>query len=172
LNPSRRRLLLGGAATVGLMATLGAAVALQPTLHRAPRAALRVLDARQFSVLAALADRVCPGGGGLPSAWELQVPEKVDLLLDSLHPATAAELQFALGLVESGLAGLLLDGRIRAFTRCPPEVQDAVLATWRDSRLPDRRIAYRALVSLISAAYWADPSTFAHLGYAGPIRFP
>lgn len=157
---------------MALLSVLGAgAVALQPGRLRAPRGPLQVLDDRTFSTLAAVADRVCPGGEGLPSAWELGVPEKVDLLLGSLHPGNAGELRQVLVLLESGLAGLVFDGRMRAFTQCSPETQDQVLERWRTSGWMIRKSAYKALVSAISASYWSDPRTWAHLGYPGPPRF-
>lgn len=167
----RRTVLAGGLVGAVVLAFGGVGVALQPGQLRAARGTLQVLDARSFSVLAAVADRVCPGGGGLPSAWDLEVPEKVDTVLDRLDPASAAELRQVLLLLESGLAGLVLDGRIRPFTQCGAEAQDQVLEAWRTSRWMIRRSAYKALVSAVSAAYWADRRTWAHLGYAGPPRF-
>ncbi len=117
-------------------------------------------------MLAAVADRVCPGGAGLPTAWDLEVPEKVDAVLARLHPANASDLHRALLLIDNPLAGLLLDARPVAFTRASDETRDRILDTWRTSRLEVRRAAYLAIVGLVSAAYWSDPHTFAHLGYA------
>ena len=169
--PSRRAV-LGASLSLAILTTLGAgAIALQPGLLVSPRTPLRVLDARTFSVLAAVADTICPGDDTLPSAWALEVPEKVDALLDTLHPASATELGRVLMLLESGLAGLVLDGRSRPFTRCTPDVRARVLERWRTSGWMIRKSAYKALVSAISAAYWSDPRTWAHTGYPGPPRF-
>lgn len=168
----RRAFLKGGLAIAALGATAGALLELQPTVWRAPRQALKVLDERMFSVLAALADRICPATDGLPSAWELRVPEKVDAWLDTLHEASVSEAILALRLLESGLLGLLLDGRPRAFTACPAEVQDRVLRAWRDSALLERRVAYRALAGLVSSTYWGEQATWRHVGYPGPPAFP
>jgi hypothetical protein len=162
-----RRAALGG----GLAAlAVGLVVAFQPGRSRVPRRPLVVLDPRAFSVLAAVADRICPGGGGLPSAWELEVPEKVDAVLDRIDPAGAAEMRQILMLLESGLAGFAFDGRIRAFSAASPESQDRTLDRWRTSRWTLRRAAYKALSSTISAAYWSDPRTWPHIGYVGPPR--
>lgn len=164
-GPSRRRLLwslaLGAAAVAA-----GVGLAVVPPAARAPREPLRALTERSFAVLAAVADRVCPGGPGLPDAWELEVPEKVDAVLARLHPANATDLHRALLLLDNPLAGLLLDGRPATFTRASDETRDRILASWRTSRLQVRRASYQAIVGLVSAAYWSDPRTFAHLGYS------
>lgn len=172
MTPTRRTVLRGGVLGGLLLAAAGAGLALQPGRLREPSKPLRALDARTFSVLAAVADRVCPGGRGLPSASELGVPERVDALLDALDPGNAADLSQALRLIENGLPGLLLDGRPRAFTACDPATQDRVLERWRTSRLTVRRTAWKALVALISSAYWSDARTFGFVGYPGPPRFP
>ncbi len=170
MTPTRRGLLKLGLLGSALLGVGGVGLALQPTHARAPRVALRALDERTFSILAAVADAVCPGADGLLGAWELQVPERVDAHLDRLHPADVAELKQALLLLENGLAGLVLDGRPRAFSACDLETRSRVLARWKQSRIGVRRQAYRALVSLVSASYWTQPATFAFVGYPGPPR--
>jgi hypothetical protein len=167
---SRRALLVGGSALAVAAGGLGL-VALQPSVLREPRAPLTVLDAVAFSTLAAAAERICPAAANLPSAWELQVPEAVDAYLATRDEATAAEVVQLLHLLESGLAGLALDGRPRAFTACSAATQDTVLAAWRDSRLGPRKTGYKALLALVSSAYWAHPETWPHVGYPGPPRF-
>ena len=169
--PSRRTALTLGLVGGALVLVGGAGLALQPGSGPAPREVLRVLTPRTYAVLAAVADRLCPAGVGLPSAWDLRVPEKVDLTLDMLHPATAAEVQQALLLLENGLPGLFLHARPRAFTALAPDAQDRALEAWRTSRFATLRTAHKALLSLVSAAYWSDPATFAFVGYPGPPRF-
>lgn len=168
----RRAVLRLAAAGGALLFAGGAGLALQPGRRREPREPLRALTPRAFATLAAAADRLCPGGDRLPSAWDLRVPEKVDATLDRLDPAAAAEVVNALRLLENGLPGLLLHGRPRAFTALAPEAQDAALEAWRTSRFATLRTAHKALASLASAAYWSDPATFAYVGYPGPPRFP
>lgn len=172
---SRRGLLWGAGASVAAAAGLGGglvAVSLLPPAPRSPRAPLRVLSPRAFSILAAVADRVCPGTEGLPGAWELEVPEGLDALLDRLHPGVGAELGQALLFLENPVAGTLLDGRMARFTQSTPEVQDDALRAFASSELSVRRQAYQALTGLISATYWSHPATWAHVGYPGPPRFP
>jgi hypothetical protein len=166
--PTRRWVLVG--ATAGALGLGMAGIAAWPSLLRAPRAPLRVLDGATFSTLAAVADRVCPAVSSLPSAWDLEVPERVDESLWGMHPATAAEVCTALRLLELGLLGVV-DGRIRPFTRLPPAAQDRVLERWRTSRIGVRRATWDAVAGMVSAAYWSQPSTFRHVGYPGPPRF-
>ncbi|MCB9681636.1 MAG: gluconate 2-dehydrogenase subunit 3 family protein [Alphaproteobacteria bacterium] len=168
---TRRGLLgvgLGGAA---LLAVGGIGVALRPTVLREPAMPLQALSPRAFSVLAAVADRVCPGGDGAPTAAAVHVAEKVDALMATLPSAVAAELEQALMLLENALAGLVLDGRPRTFTASTPAQQDVILATWRDSSLQLRRQVYRAVRGLTAAAYHGSPETYASVGYPGPPDF-
>ena len=168
---TRRALLIGASAVVATGGLGLALVGLQGSVLREPRAPLQVLDRPTFSTLAAAADRICPATQDLPSAWELQVPEGVDSYLATLHEASAADVVNLLRLLESGVAGLVLDGRPRPFTACSGSAQDAVLAAWRDSRIGPRKAGYKALVALVSSGYWSLPETWAHLGYPGPPRF-
>lgn len=165
---NRRRFLAVSGAGALVLAAGGVGLALQPGVAREPRRALQALSPRAFSVLAAVADRVCPGTGDLPTAWDLEVPEAVDAFLATSHPAVAQDLEQALLLVENGLPGLLFDLRPLAFTARTPEGQDATLAAMAQSRIALRRTVYKALVSLVSATYWGSAGAYRHIGYRPP----
>ena len=167
---NRRRLLALSAGGAALLAAGGLGIGLQSTVLRTPRRALLALDLRTFSVLAAVADRFCPGGEGLPTAWALEVPEDVDAFLASNHPGVAADVRQGLLLVENGLPGLLLDLDPRPFTARPPDAQDAALQGMATSRLALRRTLYKALLGMVTATYWGHPETFAASGYQ-PLDF-
>lgn len=173
---NRRRFLQVGLLGAGVLALGGVGLALRPGALRAPRRPLRVLDATAFSVLAAVAERVAPGGTGadgarFPPASEVLVAEKLDELLSTSDPAMATELTQALLLLENALAGLVLDGRPRAFTACTPDEQDVILEAWRTSRLQVRRQVYKALRGLCASTYYGSPEVFAAVGYPGPPDF-
>jgi len=146
----------------------GVGLGLQSTSIRNPRVALKSLDLRSFSVLAAVADTICPGTGALPTAWELQVPEGVDAFLASAHPGVAAELMQGLMLVENALPGFVFEGRLRPFSTCSPAQQRESFAAMATSRIALRRTLYKALLGLVSATYWGHPDAYAHAGYAPP----
>ncbi len=171
MEPSRRRFIQVGIAGAALLAVGGVGLSLQGTVLRAPARPLRALDARSFSVLAALADRVCPGGDGLPGASEVQVAERLDDLLFAAAPAMAEEVSQALALLENALAGAIFDQRFTPFTAASPAAQDRVLERWRTSRLSVRRAAFKALVGLCNLTYWGAPETWPSLGYPGPPDF-
>lgn len=168
MAPSRRTLLKYGLAGTALLAAGGVGLALRASVLREPRVPLTVLDRRQFSVLAAVADCLCPAVDGLPSAWEVEVPEKVHALLVMKAEADAEEFALVLDLVENALVGLVLDRRFTTFTGSSPAVQTAVLEGMRSSRLATRRTMFTALRGLITASYWSDPRVYPHTGYPGP----
>lgn len=168
MNTSRRRFLQVSLAGAGLLALGGVGLSWQPTVLRTPSQPLRALSPRAYSVLAAVAERVCPGGDGLPSATEIDVASLIDGLLATMHPGVAGELERVLGLMENAVAGLVFDGNPRPFTASSPAVQDAVLDAWRTSRLSLRRQAFGAVKGLVASAYHAHPATFAGVGYPGP----
>lgn len=146
----------------------GIALLVQETVARSPRRALRSLSPEQFSVLAAVAGRIAPASDPFPSAWEVEVPEKIDELLSRTHPANAEEVGQGLMLLESAAAGMLLEGRTSTFTASAPEEQDEILAAWRASSIAVRRKVFKALNGLCNAAYYASPEVYPAMGYPGP----
>lgn len=173
MTTNRRMFLQLGAATMAVLA-LGPAlvVATGPaTVLREPAGPLRVLSVKRYSVLAALADAICPGvpssDGGLLNGSAAQVADKIDALLAAAHPSLGADIGLALDLIESSIVALMLDQRPRRFSACSPEVQAAALEAWRTSAIVQRRQAFGGLSSLINASYWSDPRTYAVSGYPG-----
>jgi hypothetical protein len=164
---TRRTVLAGVVGTAVIGATGAAALVALPTVIRSDLPPLALLDPRTASILAAVAEVVCPGGEGLPTAAEIGVTAKIDHLLTTLHPGASSDVIQLLGLLESALFGLLLDGRPRPFSACDAAQRTAGLERWRTSRIPQRRTGYRALHGLISASYWSDRRVFAVTGYAG-----
>jgi hypothetical protein len=165
---SRRSILRYGLFGAGLLAVGGVGLGLRPGTVRLPARPLKALDERGFSTLAALADRVNPGGGGAPAAHELQVAEKIDDLLATCDPGLTAEISQALALFENAVTGLLFDGRPTPFSAATPEQQDAAIESWRTSRLHLRRQVYKALRTLCASTYYASPESWASVGYPGP----
>lgn len=156
-----KRGLFGGA----LLLAGGVGLGLWPTRYaRKPKRPLRALDERQFAILAAVASRTVAAPGADP----VTIAERVDDTLALQAPEVRHDVGQLLLLLENALAGLFLDGRPMPFTRLSPKSQDAVLDSWRRSRLALRRGGYNVLRKLTQAAHYASPSTWASVGYPGP----
>lgn len=161
----RRHFLAVSGVSAVLLGLGGVGLALRSTTHREPRSPLQVLDPTSFSILAAAADRICLGGDGLATPWELQVPEAIDSYLATVHPGVVAEVTQALAFLENPLPALFLEGRVSTFTGASPAEQDAVLRAFATSRISLRRTVYKALLGLVNTTYWGDPRVFGATGY-------
>jgi hypothetical protein len=148
-------LFLGGGTILAALPTLPGAVPTEP---------LRVLDARAFQVLVAIARRVVTEPGADPVA----VAHGVDLALTYVPLEVQGDIGKLLLLFESALSGFVFDRRIKPFTRLDASSQDRVLASWRDSRVALRRTGYQALRKLCLAANYAMPSSWAAVHYPPP----
>ena len=189
---NRRGLLkktLGGAA---LLAVAGAVpLALRKTRLRPPRGPLQFFSEAEYSVWAAVAERILareptpasrePGDfpsaaatevaerrAPPPSAAEVDVAAKADAFLAPLPPGDARDLKQLLALFDNALFSLLTGGPPTPFTQMSPEQQDAHLRAWQQSRLAVRRTGYQALKRLTCAIYFGSPAVYASLGYPGP----
>lgn len=155
---------------LGLGGALGSAfgawhLATGNTLRVAPARALHHLSRDEFSILVALSNRVGPGHGDFPSAQELGVADKLDALMNRIHPEDVAELGLALRLLESPLAARALTGDRGTFTRLSDEEKDARMHAWLTHQREDLRAGMKAWVSLTRATYWADPRVAPLVGY-------
>jgi len=181
---TRRRFLkktLGGAA---LLAAAGAVpLALRKTQLRAARQPLRFFNLAEYSVFAAVAERVLARGpwqvppelaGALrsrppaPAPSEVDVAGKADAFLAPLDAASAKELKQLLALFDNALFSVLTGGPPRPFTRMSPVQQDEHLERWATSRMAVRRTGFQALKRLSAAVYYGAPETYASVGYPGP----
>jgi len=167
MGSTRRRFLKFGLGGVILLAVPGVGLGLRPSVLVEPAAPLRTFNQRQFSVLAAVAETMCPGAAGLPSAGDLGVAEALDHLYSRMDPTTGKDIGAILDLLENALAGALLDGRVRTFTACSPEQRREVLDAWRTSAISVRRAIFKALRGFVMAAYWGDRRTWDFIGYGG-----
>lgn len=157
--------LLGGV-LLGVVGLVG-----QRTQARQPARPLRVLGESEYATVLAVADLMCPGGGGLPPASAVGVAERVDDFLALADPWTQADLRRLLALFESAWGGLLLEGRPSLFSELSAERQVATLESWRHSPLRFKRLAYSALRGLIMTRYWSIPEVYRFAGYPGPPDF-
>jgi Gluconate 2-dehydrogenase subunit 3 len=166
---SRRKLLQGALAVSALVGLGGVTLALQKTRSLAGTPRLAVLDASEYAVLVALAERLCPElGPGAPGATKLGVAAYLDSMLAASDGETQKAIKGALTLFESALGGALVGERVRPFTELSPEAQADSLRAFRDSSLGVRRTLFRALASAIWAVYWGNTGTWKRIGYDGP----
>jgi hypothetical protein len=155
-----KRGLVGGA----VLLLGGGTLAVLPTKDQgAPKRALAVLEPRAFQVLVAVAKRVVP-----ETSDPVNVVQGVDDLLRRAPPEVQTDFNKLLGLFENALPGLLFDGRVLPFTRLSPDSQDAVLRSWRDSRLALRRTGYHVLRKICLAVAYTDEANWPAVGYAPP----
>jgi hypothetical protein len=162
--------LLGGAV---LLVGGSLPILLRSGAHKAPPGRQRkLLSVAEYSIFAAAAARLCPGGADWPSAEALDCAGKVDALVARLHPRDGREFQQLLHVFENAMTGLLTVGRPQTFTRSTPEDQDARLQAWRHSRVALFRSGYQAMKRLAHATYYSSPEVYARLGYPGPPVVP
>ena len=164
----RRTLLkLGiGAGVVLVVAGTGIAL-LQPGLRQGH------LSAASNDVMRAVARAVLEGV--LPADPQRQAAAldshllRLDAAVSAFPAATQAELSQLLALLASTPGRRTLAGLSEPWPQAAAaEVQQA-LQSMRVSRLSLRQQAYHALRDLTNAAYFSDPSAWAHMGYPGPM---
>lgn len=129
---------------------------------------LRVLGAKEYGVLQAIARRVLDGAeprvGSGPG--EVDVAAFADGYLATLHESLRGDVRGLLQLMEHGSS---LRGR---FSELDAAAQDEILRGFMDSGLALRRQGFQALKSLCCLAYYQDPRTFASIRYSGPLVPP
>jgi hypothetical protein len=168
---TRRGLLkktLGGAA---LLAAAGAVpLALRKTRLREAPAGLKFFTAAEYSIWAAVADRILAEEkpSGAPTAAQLDVAAKADAFLAPLPEPDRKDLKQLLALFDNALFSLVQGGPPRPFTAMSPQDQDDHLRRWETSRLAIQRTGYQAMKRLCCALYFSTPVTYASVGYAGP----
>jgi hypothetical protein len=168
----RRALLkktLGGAALLAVASAVP--LALRKTRLREPPPGRKLLffTPAEYSIWAAMADRVLAGGDkAAPIPAQLDVAGKADAFLAPLPENDRKDLKRLLALFDNALFGFLLGGPPRPFTQMDAGEQDRHLRSWQTSRLAIRRTGFQAMKRLSCAIYFGDPSTYASVGYPGP----
>lgn len=154
-----------------LLAAAGAVpLALRKTKLRETRKPLRFFTAAEYSIWAAVANRILAEEqpSGAPSPSQIDVAAKADAFLAPLPQNDRKDLKQLLALFDNALFSALQGGPPRPFTQMSPQDQDAHLRRWQTSRLALQRTGFQAMKRLSCALYFSDPRTFASVGYPGP----
>jgi hypothetical protein len=183
---SRRGLLkktIGGAVLLGAAAAVP--VALRKTKLRETTAQLKFFSPAEYSIWAAVAERVLARDAtpataeearltgfverpAAPSPAQIDVAAKADAFLSPLPAGDAKDLKQLLALFDNALFSFVTGGPATPFTQMDAAQQDAHLRAWQTSRLAIRRTGFQAMKRLCAAVYFGSPETFASVGYPGP----
>jgi hypothetical protein len=183
---TRRSLLkktIGGAVLLGAAAAVP--VALRKTKLRESPAPLQFFTQAEYSIWAAVAERVLASDAtpataeearltgsvdrpAVPGPAQIDVAAKADAFLSPLPQADGKDLKQLLALFDNALFSFLTGGPPTPFTQMSADQQDAHLRAWQTSRLAIRRTGFQALKRLSCAIYYGSPETFPAAGYPGP----
>lgn len=138
---------------------------------RQPEAPQRfVLDDGARGVLAAIAP-VILAGALRPGTNDVQaVVERTNNTIQALPLAIQKEIQDLFALLTLAPARRLLAGLSRDWPEASQEEIAAFLQNWRMHRIGMLQTAYHALHDLVAGSWYADESTWAAIGYPGPIK--
>ena len=164
----RRSLLkLGATAAIALSVVGGAVAWLQPGLERG---SLSPLGREVFrSVGMAVLDKTLPVQEGAREIALQGLLQRVDVLVASLPQHAQNELSQLLSLLGNPAGRLSLAGLAKPWAEAPLEEVQRALQAMRMSSLALRQQAYAALHEITAGAYFSDPSSWALLGYPGPL---
>jgi D-cysteine desulfhydrase len=123
----------------------------------------RVLFAWEALVLVAAAEAFL---SSLTSDERASLAARVDRYLLGMPPATLREVHGMFALIEHGTTPL--GGRLRRFTNLPAAERVAFL-DGLEARGGVLALASRSLRDLCMVGYYQQPSTWAEIGYAGPL---
>jgi hypothetical protein len=163
----RRTFLKYGLVGSGILALGGIGLSLRPTVLVQPASSLRILTEQEFSIFTSFGEALLDGEPGWPDPTRMELIEEIDASLELLHPGIQGEVSLLLGLLESALAGVVLDARITTFTGCSLRERAEILDSWRGARVRVFRTGFLALHGFITAAYFNRPEVAAKIGYPG-----
>ena len=166
----RRNLLKIGLAS-GAVLTLavgGTALLYEPAWRegRLTETGRRVLGAVARAVL----DGTLPADAGTQQAAIASHLERMDATLRAMPPATQREVGDLLALLALPPGRLALASLATDWARAGVAQIQTALQAMRSSQLALRQQTYHALRDLTHAAYFADSTTWAQLGYPGPTK--
>lgn len=167
---SRRGVLKAGLLGTAAAIAGGVGLGLRATrLIAPPGDGLQVLSVKEYAVLVAIAERICPApADGSPGATQLDVARLVDRRLATLERDAQDGVKILLMVFENALTGALFGERLAPFTQLDGEAQDRILAQWRASTVAFRRTAFGAFNALVGTTYFGEAVTWGRLGYGGP----
>ena len=163
----RRTLLkLGLGASLALAAAGGAVVLMRPAMEAGRlRPGARAV---MLAVAQAVLDGALPTEPAARAAALDGHLQRLETAIAAFPMPTQAELSQLLALLSSPPGRIALAGLSTDWPEATvPQVQ-AALQGMRLSSLALKQQAYHALRDLSNAAYFSDPSAWAHLGYPGP----
>jgi hypothetical protein len=165
---SRRRFL-----TVGVAAALALAAGGGVYRLSTKQSARFVLDGEARAAIdaivpAMLAGALPPGDAERRAAIPLAT-ERVHQAILGLPLTTQKEIQDLFALLALGPARRFLAGVPETWSDASAEQVGAFLQDWRQHRFATLQVAYHALHDLVLGAWYADSSTWAAIGYPGPI---
>jgi hypothetical protein len=170
METSRRTFLKAGLLGAVLLAAGGS---IYRTTHSPPPAPF-VLGGEARAALAAIIPAILegalPGDSNERNAAIAVTTEGVHQAILGLPLATQKEIQDLFGLLALGPARRLLTGIGGGWEQAAPAQVSAFLQDWRVHRLGLLRSAYGAMHDLVLGAWYANPSSWAAIGYPGPLK--
>jgi hypothetical protein len=139
----------------------------------------RAWDGRQFTatgrtVLGAVARAVLDGTLPADAGAAIQAVEahldRMNNTVAGMPPGTQAEVNELITILGTAAGRIGLAGLSTTWPAASVAQVQTGLQSMRTSSLLLRQQAYHALRDLTHAAYFADSSTWAHLGYPGPAK--
>jgi hypothetical protein len=166
---SRRAFLTGG--VLAALALAGAGALYRFTQRPAARF---VLDgearAALHAIVPAILDGALPDAGPARAAAIGAATTRVHQAILGLPLATQQEIQNLFGLLALAPARRWLAGVPDGWAGADPGQVAAFLQGWRMHRFAPLQVAYHALHDLVLGAWYADPSSWAAIGYPGPLK--
>ncbi len=164
----RRALLRVGVAGTVVLAIAGVGLSLAPPAWQPPRLSM---DSRAIftAVARAVLDGMLPIEPDRRAAALDAHLARVEETINGFPKPVQDEVNLLLGLLASVPGRLGLAGLTSSWQQAETAAVHATLQNLRTSSLALRQQTYQALRDITYAAYFADPSTWATLGYAGPL---
>jgi hypothetical protein len=169
METSRRTFLKAGALGALLLATGGGIY--RATHPPVPQRFVLDGEARDalHAVIPAILAGVLPDGQPRESAIAATT-ERVHQAILGLPLATQKEVQDLFGLLALAPARRVLTGVSGGWANASARQVASFLQDWRLHRLGLLRSAYQAMHDLVLGSWYADPSSWAAIGYPGPIK--
>jgi hypothetical protein len=164
---SRRDFLKFAAASVGVASVGMLGIALPSDASAAVPNGIRFMGEAEYKVFHRLMQVSLPvAGTTLASLDKIPVMQTLDAaLLAGMAPHVLSGLKQGVGMFEQG--SVKLYGK--PFSQLDDKEASAFCDAWDDSSDPTQRGLATGLKKLVALAYWANPPTWAALGYDGPV---